>query len=442
MSLGIKRKRDDLEGEIKNAEKKLKSEIVIWRTIPEAPEYEMSNLEQVRKIDSQHLLKRTRSGNWNIIKTIQGVKVNDKVSHTRLYYSCFPEIVNAGAIWKQIIGYPNYEVSERGDVRGPNKTTLKPQHHIGYATVKLKNEKKKKHFFIHTLVALAFIGPKPSEKHSVNHKNAIKTDNRACNLEWATQKQQVAHAVQNALIGGPRADSVKVHQFKKTGELVLTYESISDAARAILVGRPTTKLITIIGCITSVCDSKRPTYAGFKWQYARAKVSKILADVPEEKWLICKDTPKYEVSCLGNVRNVRFKRAVSFQISAGYFRVALSASPKRVYIHVHILVARTFIVNDDPIHKTMVDHINGNKQDNRVENLQWLTPQQNTVKSCGRKISKVNDAGQVLATYASVTEAARVENYVLSTFETHIRKGIAHGGFTWRDTEYDDVVMQ
>lgn len=47
---------------------------------------------------------------------------------------------------------------------------------------------------IHALVAHAFIGPKPSEKHQINHKNGDKSDNRFVNLEWVTASENALHA--------------------------------------------------------------------------------------------------------------------------------------------------------------------------------------------------------------------------------------------------------
>lgn len=68
----------------------------------------------------------------------------------------------------------------------------------GYLKVTTKVSGVTVNCLAHRAVALAFI-PNPENKPTVNHKNAIKTDNRVENLEWSTQKEQIAHSSEMGL---------------------------------------------------------------------------------------------------------------------------------------------------------------------------------------------------------------------------------------------------
>ncbi|KAK8853659.1 hypothetical protein M9Y10_017220 [Tritrichomonas musculus] len=57
----------------------------------------------------------------------------------------------------------------------------------------------------------------------------------------------------------------------------------------------------------------------------------------------------------------------------GYIRVWLNHQP---YLK-HILISKQFIPNDDPTHKTQVDHINHDRTDYHIENLRWVSPSDN-----------------------------------------------------------------
>lgn len=99
----------------------------------------------------------------------------------------------------------------------------------------------------------------------------------------------------------------------------------------------------------------------------------------EEIW---KDIPnfenKFQISNFGNLRhNTRgeWKLRKNTNKKGSYFNVILVDGLNKKSEKIHRLVAKAFIPN--PENKPMVNHINGNKQDNRVENLEWVTSKEN-----------------------------------------------------------------
>ena len=121
---------------------------------------------------------------------------------------------------------------------------------------------------------------------------------------------------------------------------------------------------------------------------------------------VWKDIPGYEgyyqASNMGRVRSVSRRRMDGLwktgrvlkpdRLKDGYEQVALKVNKHTDYEKVHRLVALTFIAN--PEGKPQVNHKNGIKHDNMVENLEWMTCSENTLHayrvlgvqpSCGPK---------------------------------------------------------
>ena len=97
-----------------------------------------------------------------------------------------------------------------------------------------------------------------------------------------------------------------------------------------------------------------------------------------EVWKQYLDT-QYEVSNLGNVRNKNTKVVLSQEDTGnGYMCVGLQMD-KGVYkkTRVHRMVAMTFLEFQRTEERNEVDHINGNKSDNSVDNLRWCTHKEN-----------------------------------------------------------------
>lgn len=102
-------------------------------------------------------------------------------------------------IWKDIINFPGYKISNFGRVKSP-KCILKPSNHTeGYSYVCLYKNKKGYQFGIHRLVALHFI-PNPLNKRTINHIDTNKKNNLITNLEWSTYKENMEHACLHKLV--------------------------------------------------------------------------------------------------------------------------------------------------------------------------------------------------------------------------------------------------
>lgn len=96
--------------------------------------------------------------------------------------------------WRAVSGWP-YEVSSHGRVRAiRRRQVMTPRPHTnGYARVTLcDGNGKRQDAYIHTLVAEAFIGPRPGMEWEVDHVNNVRDDNTLINIRWLRRKDNRA----------------------------------------------------------------------------------------------------------------------------------------------------------------------------------------------------------------------------------------------------------
>lgn len=167
-------------------------------------------------------------------------------------------------IWKDIIGYEGlYQVSNFGRVKSfkfGKERILKPgTNKYGYLIVILCKNGKVKHFYVHRLVAEAFI-PNPHNYPCVNHKDECKTNNNVNNLEWCTYTYNNNYGTKIERISKNRDTSKyfkPILQYTLDGVFVREWKSIAEAGRNGFNQ----------GHITDCCRGVRKTHKGFIFKY-------------------------------------------------------------------------------------------------------------------------------------------------------------------------------
>jgi len=178
-----------------------------------------------------------------------------------------------------------------------------------------------------------------------------------------------------------------------------------------------------------------------------AELNEEWEDAPEEEWRdVLGFEELYQVSNLGKVRTIKNGEAEMSQQENrnGYMTVHLRNKGVERRAMVHRLVAEAFISNPDELRD--VNHKNGDKSDNRVENLEWVTHLDNMTHSFRelgknvRHIVQLSLDGVLIDRWNSITEAAEATGICRTDIGACCRgERTMAGAFEWKyEEDYEE----
>lgn len=158
--------------------------------------------------------------------------------------------------------YFGYTITSEGKVFNKFGRELKGEiTSNGYHRITLSLNGKSTRFLTHRLVATLFL---PNPKEVVNHIDGDKLNNSINNLEWTTQKENIAHAIDSGLKKpvstkgfGQGKKTIVAKLDLETGEELAYYPSMSEAAR---------ENECSFQLISAVIQGKRKSHKGFGWK--------------------------------------------------------------------------------------------------------------------------------------------------------------------------------
>lgn len=169
-----------------------------------------------------------------------------------------------------------------------------------------------------------------------------------------------------------------------------------------------------IQVIRRVCKNWEKGYSayGFLWRYKDAEKAKAEYEATfnsYERWRCISDSSDLQISDHGRARNTRRKILYKQHNFLGYRAFSQ-------YGMIHPYVAKLYVPNDNPVTKTIVDHIDRNRANNHYTNLRWVTSQENNEYSLAKSIQQCDaNNGKIIREFKSTAEASVVLNIPYST---------------------------
>lgn len=319
----------------------------------------------------------------------------------------------------KIKDYPSYDISNIGIIKNKFNKVLKQQIKNGYFIITLSINNTQKTLYVHRLVGLTYIENNDINKNIINHKDGNKLNNNADNLEWVNQSENTKHAHQNNLI---KCYNNPIEKYDLDNNLLEIFPNIQNAS-------------DILNIPVSTIRSR--VYSNFIQKTYILKIKEKEIINIEDYIDVQNYIGYYKINKQGNVYSIKNKIILKYYLTEdGYHSIILNKDKKGKGYFVHRLIALHFIRENDKS-KRFINHKDGNKNNNTIDNLEWCTQSENakhSVELHNIKVSVIQKTleGKILNTYKSIIEASdltKIDGTNISRVCSGQRK--TAGNFIW-----------
>lgn len=286
---------------------------------------------------------------------------------------------------------------------------------------------KQEAFILARLVKLTFHGPPDDPtKIDVGHMDNDKTNDELDNLEWQTRQENVKQAMKDPKRSRTKVPPSKEVLYRRKGTTEWTKFDTASAL-ATELGYKTT------GVVSELANGNRD-HPVHEVRYVEQP------DLEGEEWREAVGYDGIRVSNMGRIEYKTGKR--SYGSDSEEYKAFQS---RQGFIFVHALVMLTFVGPRPDSHD--IDHNNGDKHDNRLSNLQYMTRKENNAKrNIDHSLSAKSRGKPVLATkdgvttrYNTTSEAANDLKLKQSTIAYNADHGKSHGGYLFAREEEETI---
>ena len=436
-----------------------------------------------------NIIKLKQRGPKNSIEDAQNLAFNKEGEYlSGKYKKCTEKLPG-----KDIPGHEGkYAATKEGKIYSYHKNDyLKPYLPPKYYQVSLTKNKVSTTYKVHILIAKTYI-PNHDNLPIVNHIDGDTHNNSVSNLEWVSYSRSILHAHETGL---NKHYTRKVCKMDDNGDVIKVFDSVKEAADSInspssiislackgknfkakgyywkyeddknwkipinknfkRIQRTDVKTGDVTefetskeaaascGCaLTSIrkaCNGVTDVLRGYRWKYLpRKEPEPDSLFIESRSWKQVKDFPLYRISPDGRLYSDWNKQLRSLSDNDGYKRIELCYQGKKRNTSIHQLIAQHYYEN--PLSKKKVNHKNGERGDNRLENLEWNTQCENVqhahdtgLNKGSKPVIQYDKNGNEVARYKSAAEASNQTNTSSGMISNVcLKKSTIAGGYIWR----------